>query len=84
MSDLAAETGRRPSLIRRLLEEQGLQFEPHAVLARRYEEGASLDALSKEQGIARRALRELLVHRGVTIRRSGYNSGVPAESTGRP
>jgi lambda repressor-like predicted transcriptional regulator len=75
---LATELGRRPSTVRRLLNEAGIEVgdgpivgaaEPHLAseLARRYHGGASIAALARQTGIDRRAIRRLLVSAGVSL-----------------
>jgi DNA-directed RNA polymerase specialized sigma24 family protein len=77
IGDLAAEVHRRPTLVRRLLEEAGIQVgggtQGHrqgvaAELADRYAAGDSLETLAKDTGIDRRVVRGLLTDAGVTIR----------------
>lgn len=75
--DLATELGRRPSLIRRLLDEAGVcadtpscvgakDSEIAAVLADRYRGGVPIEQLSDDTGIGRRAIRRLLTEAGVS------------------
>jgi hypothetical protein len=75
--ELAREVGRRPSLVRRLLNEAGVcaenspcvgvgESEVTATLARRYRSGVSIERLSEETGIDRRAVRRLLCDAGVS------------------
>ncbi|WP_035306201.1 helix-turn-helix domain-containing protein [Actinokineospora inagensis] len=69
---LAEESGRSPTLVRRLLEEAGVvapawpaclglpEDRLAAVLADRYQRGRSMQALAEESGIDRRTIRRLL------------------------
>lgn len=79
IGDLAAEVGRSPSLVRRLLEEAGLRTEGQSgvgmseaelvpVLAARYRSGVSIDRLHRDTGIDRRKIRRLLSEHGVRLR----------------
>ncbi|MCA1707840.1 MAG: hypothetical protein LC808_33030 [Actinobacteria bacterium] len=75
--DLASELGRRPSLIRRLLDEAGVcadttscvgvaESEIATVLAARYRDGVPIEQLSDDTGIDRRVIRRLLTEAGVS------------------
>lgn len=87
---LAESIGRPPSLVRRLLEEAGVVAPAWpcclglpedglaGVLAERYRLGASMDALSRETAIDRRAVRRLLERAGAALPEP---SGPPALST---
>ncbi|MCA1706087.1 MAG: hypothetical protein LC808_23635 [Actinobacteria bacterium] len=77
--DLAREVERRPSTVRRLLDEAGVHAEDTscvglneaelaAMLAARYREGAPIEALSRDTGIDRRVVRKLLTEAGVALR----------------
>lgn len=75
IGELAAEVRRRPSLVRRLLEEAGIQVGGDgrregvaADLADRYAAGDSLETLANDTGIDRRVVRGLLTGAGVVIR----------------
>ncbi|HEX5401316.1 MAG TPA: helix-turn-helix domain-containing protein [Pseudonocardiaceae bacterium] len=76
IADLAAEIHRRPTLVRRLLEEAGIVVSANArrsgsgvgELADRYQQGESLEKLAKATGIDRRVVRDLLTGVGVIIR----------------
>ncbi|WP_223198395.1 helix-turn-helix domain-containing protein, partial [Solihabitans fulvus] len=76
---LAAQIGRRPGTVRRLLEEGGLRtddgpclgasdLELSALLARRYRDGASIADLSRDTAIDRRVVRRLLGAAGIAPR----------------
>jgi transposase-like protein len=75
---LAAEHDRRPSTVRRLLNEAGVRVhdgpfvgtpEPQLVaeLARRYQRGTSIAGLVRLTGIDRRAIRRLLETAGISL-----------------
>lgn len=76
--ELAREFGRRPSLVRRLLDEAGVCVETRScvgiapseiptVLATRYREGVPIEQLADDTGIDRRVVRRLLTEAGVTL-----------------
>lgn len=76
--ELAAELGRRPAVVRHLLEEAGLCIadvpcigisdeDTAATLARRYSAGASIVELVRLTGIDKRIVRRLLIQAGVTL-----------------
>ncbi|MGH3798467.1 MAG: helix-turn-helix domain-containing protein [Pseudonocardiaceae bacterium] len=76
--ELAAEVGRRPSLVRRLLTEAsvhtedtsrvgGAETEIVAALVARYREGIPVERLSRETGIDRRVVRRLVAEAGVRM-----------------
>lgn len=79
IQDLAREVNRRPSTVRRLLDEAGVQAEGAAcvgvgesdiaaTLAARYRSGVPIETLSQDTGIDRRVIRQLLTESGVTLR----------------
>lgn len=75
--ELADLVGRRPVLVRRLLDEAGIQAarpcvgfgeqEMARILARRYEGGASIAALVRQTGMDKRVIRGLLVKAGLVL-----------------
>lgn len=77
VQELADLVGRRPALVRRLLDEAGIQAERPCVgfseqetagiLARRYEGGASIAALVQQTGMDKRVIRGLLVKAGLVL-----------------
>jgi hypothetical protein len=65
---LARDVGRRPSLVRRLLEEAGIDVTiPSAELTGLYRGGQSIAALACGTELDRRAVRRLLTEAGVTF-----------------
>lgn len=77
--DLAREVNRRPSTVRRLLDEAGVcadgascvgiaESEIVAALAVRYRGGVPIETLSRDTGIDRRVVRQLLIEAGVPLR----------------
>lgn len=77
--ELASKINRRPSMVRRLLDEAGVhaegapcvgitESEVAAALATRYREGAPIDRLSRDTGIDRRVVRRLLIEAKVPLR----------------
>jgi transposase-like protein len=78
VAELALLVGRRPSTVRRLLNEAGVQAagpacvglgqqETARILARRYEGGASIAALVRQTGMDKRVIRAALVEAGVVL-----------------
>lgn len=78
VAELARLVGRRPSTVRRLLDEAGIQTagsacvglseqETGRILARRYERGASIAALVRQTGMDKRVIRAMLVAAGVVL-----------------
>jgi lambda repressor-like predicted transcriptional regulator len=76
--ELANELGRRPSVVRRLLDEAGVRAagtpcvgiseqETASTLARRYSHGASISALVRQTGLDKRVIRNLLSSVGVVL-----------------
>jgi hypothetical protein len=76
--ELADQIGRRPGVVRRLLDEAGIreagrsligtdEQETARSLARRYTEGASIAALVRATGLDKRAIRAMLVSQGVAL-----------------
>jgi lambda repressor-like predicted transcriptional regulator len=76
--ELASQLGRRPSVVRRLLDEAGVQAagapcvgiseqETARTLARRYESGASISALVRQTGLDKRVIRGMLSGQGVAL-----------------
>ncbi|HEY2701651.1 MAG TPA: helix-turn-helix domain-containing protein [Pseudonocardiaceae bacterium] len=76
--ELASQLGRRPSVVRRLLGEAGVQAagapcvgisdqETAQTLARRYEGGASISALVRQTGLDKRVIRGMLSNQGVAL-----------------
>ncbi|HJP79834.1 MAG TPA: helix-turn-helix domain-containing protein [Pseudonocardiaceae bacterium] len=76
--ELASQLGRRPSVVRRLLDEAGVQAagtpcvgiseqETAQTLARRYEGGASISALVRQTGLDKRVIRGMLSRQGVAL-----------------
>jgi lambda repressor-like predicted transcriptional regulator len=82
IQQLATEYGRRPSTIRRLLQEAGVTMDDGpmvgvpvnrlaSTLASRYRNGASIAALVRQTGIDRRAIRALLISAGISLPERG-------------
>lgn len=78
VAELSTLVRRRPSTVRRLLTEAGIQTtgpacvglskqETARILARRYEAGASIVALVRQTGMDKRAIRTMLVDAGVDL-----------------
>lgn len=78
VSEIATKLGRRPSVIRRLLDEAGVrgtdrhciglsELETAESLARRYEAGASISELVRQTGMDKRVIRGFLVQAGVDL-----------------
>ena len=76
--ELASQLGRRPSVVRRLLDEAGVQAagtpcvgigeqETARTLARRYESGASISSLVRQTGLDKRVIRGMLSGQGVAL-----------------
>lgn len=79
IQDLAAKVVRRPSLVRRLLEEAGVRTEDEsclgmpmgeiaAAVATRYQSGVSIDRMSRDTGIDRRRINDLVQQRKAPLR----------------
>lgn len=77
--ELATEVNRRPSMVRRLLDEAGVhaqgascvgvaESEVVAALSARYRDGVPIETLSRDTGIDRRVVRRLLTEAGVPLR----------------
>lgn len=77
--DLATEVNRRPSTVRRLLDEAGVHAEGAScvgatesdivgALSARYRQGVPIEKLSQDTGIDRRVVRRLLTEAGVSLR----------------
>lgn len=86
--ELAASINRRPTIVRRLLDEAGIQTEgpdlvgvsepqTAAALATRYRQGSSIAALARETGIDWRVVRRLLVEAGVEMPTRGTKPAAP-------
>jgi lambda repressor-like predicted transcriptional regulator len=88
--ELASQLGRRPSVVRRLLDEAGVQaagtpcvgigeVETARTLARRYEGGASISALVRQTGLDKRVIRGMLSRQGVHLPERHSPDGEQAE-----
>lgn len=79
VADFAAQVGKSPALVRRLLEEAGVstgglmcvgmsEADLAPILSARYQAGSSLDTLSRETGLDRRHVGDLLARQGTALR----------------
>lgn len=78
VQELARQLGRRPTLVRRLLDEAGIcdagrtlvgtdEQETASTLARRYQRAGSIAALVRETGMDKRAIRSKLLDAGTSL-----------------